>query len=277
MPGSSIVSANSDHSIGSNNCNTKSSSGTSMAAPGVAGAAALVREYFVDSFYPSGSANAGDALVPSAALIKATLVSAGQNMTGVSGWPANGKGWGRVALDDSLELSGDSRDLFVDDNAGFAQGSSNDTVTYDLVVSSSEPLKVTLVWTDYPSTPAASTHLVNDLDLKVSGPGGTFKGNVFSGGVSTTGGTPFRWGNSSPVARCISCSSTTMMPAPATTRPSPTSVSSKRAGAGAEAVAPAPWTTTSSPVPRIGATARAARALRVPTPSAIRPNKRARW
>ena len=193
LPGSSIISANSDNNTGSNNCNTKSSSGTSMAAPGVAGAAALVREYFVDGFYPSGSANGSDSLTPSAALLKATLISSGQNMTGVSGWPANCEGWGRVALDDALELSGDSRSLIVDDNAGFAQGSSNDTVTYDIQVdSSSEALKVSLVWTDYPSTPAAGTHLVNDLDLEVSGPSGSFKGNVFSGGVSTTGGSADR-------------------------------------------------------------------------------------
>ena len=31
----------------------------------------------------------------------------------------------------------------------------------------SEPLEVTLAWTDYPSTPASTVHLVNDLDLRV--------------------------------------------------------------------------------------------------------------
>lgn len=193
LPGSGIISANSDNNTGSNNCNTKTSSGTSMAAPGVAGAAALVREYFVDGFYPSGSANAGDSLTPSAALLKATLINSGQNMSGVSGWPANCEGWGRVALDDTLEISGDNRDLIVDDNAGFVQGSSNQTVTYEMTVdSTSEALKVSLTWTDFPSTPAAGTQLVNDLDLEVSGPGGTWRGNVFSGGVSTTGGSADR-------------------------------------------------------------------------------------
>lgn len=193
LPGSSIISANSDNNIGSNNCNTKSSSGTSMAAPGVAGAAALVREYYVDGFYPSGVATPADSLSPSAALLKATLINSGQDMSGVSGWPANCEGWGRVALDDSLELSGDSRELIVDDNSGFAQGSSNQTVTYQLSVDSAgEPLKVTLTWTDYPSTPSAGTDLVNDLDLEVSGPSGPWKGNVFSGGASTTGGSADR-------------------------------------------------------------------------------------
>ena len=51
-----------------------------------------------------------------------------------------------------------------------------------------EPLKITLAWTDYPSTPAASIHLVNDLDLRVDGPSGGFVGNNFLYGASLTGG-----------------------------------------------------------------------------------------
>ena len=39
--------------------------GTSMAAPAVAAAAALVRQYFMAGFYPSGQANEGDAITPS--------------------------------------------------------------------------------------------------------------------------------------------------------------------------------------------------------------------
>jgi hypothetical protein len=57
------------------------------------------------------------------------------------------------------------------------------------------PLKVTLVWSDYPSTDTASVNLVNDLDLLVSGPSGTFRGNVFSGGWSAAGGTADRRNN----------------------------------------------------------------------------------
>ena len=38
----------------------------------------------------------------------------------------------------------------------------------------------------------AATNLVNDLDLEVTGPSGTFLGNVLSGGVSVTGGSPDR-------------------------------------------------------------------------------------
>ena len=51
------------------------------------------------------------------------------------------------------------------------------------------PLKATLVWTDYPGTPAAAVELVNDLNLTATDGVSTYKGNVYSGGQSTTGGT----------------------------------------------------------------------------------------
>jgi len=58
-----------------------------------------------------------------------------------------------------------------------------------------EPLEITLAWTDYPSTPAATTHLVNDLDLRVDGPSGGFVGNNFYMGASLHGGAHDRLNN----------------------------------------------------------------------------------
>ncbi len=59
-----------------------------------------------------------------------------------------------------------------------------------------EPLRVVLAWTDYPSTPVASVNLVNDLDLTVESPtGAIYRGNVFSAGSSQTGGTADRRNN----------------------------------------------------------------------------------
>lgn len=192
VPGSSIVSANNDGSISTNNCGTIGMSGTSMATPGAAGLTALIRQYYTDGFYPTGSENSADGFTPSAALLKATLVNSALSMTGATAIPSNCQGWGRVLLENALFFTGQARKLWVrDDTAGFSTGASQ---SWSFAVNSStEPLKVSLAWTDYPSTPAASVNLVNDLDLEVSGPTGTlWRGNVFSGGLSATGGTADR-------------------------------------------------------------------------------------
>ena len=193
MPGQSIISANADNNTGTNNCNTRSMSGTSMASPAAAGAAALVRQYYTEGWYPSGTAHAPDAFIPSAALLKATLINSGHDMAGVAAIPSVCQGWGRVLLDDALHFSADSRALFVeDDDAGFARGAAGSERSFSLAVEAGEPLEVTLAWTDFPSTPAASSHLVNDLDLTVTGPGGTYLGNIFLFGESIPGGSADR-------------------------------------------------------------------------------------
>ncbi len=195
FPGSGIVSAGNDASVGTNNCGTRSMSGTSMATPGIAGLGALVRQYYADGFYPSGVATVGDAFNPSAALVRATLISSATSMTGVAAIPSNCQGWGRALLDDALYFQGDTRQLFAkDDEAPFPTGSSGETRSYAFTIANpATPFKATLAWTDYPSTPAANPHVNNDLDLEVSGPGGLlWRGNVFSGGTSSTGGSADR-------------------------------------------------------------------------------------
>jgi subtilase family protein len=193
VPGSSIVSANNDLSVTTNNCGTKTSSGTSMASPGAAGSTALIRQYYTDGWYPTGSKNSANGFIPSAALMRATLVNSAVNMTGTTAIPANCQGWGRVLLENALFFTGQTRKLWVKDNApAFPTGSTNQDQTFTFTVTAGEALKATLVWTDFPSTPAANPNINNDLDLIVTGPPGTFRGNVFSGGVSATGGTADR-------------------------------------------------------------------------------------
>ncbi len=191
-PGVGVVSANADGNVTTNNCGTQALSGTSMACPTTAGFAALVREYYERGFYPNGSATPPDALVPSAALLKATLIASAVPMENlVTPPPSDEQGWGRILVDDALYFPGDRKRLFVEDvTPGFAAPADPAEARIVRIIGSSEPLRVVLPWTDYPSTPVALTNLVNDLDLEVESPTGTiYRGNVLVNGVSVTGGT----------------------------------------------------------------------------------------
>ncbi|MGH2570667.1 MAG: S8 family serine peptidase, partial [bacterium] len=183
LPGCGILSANS-----STSCGTTSSSGTSMACPAVTGCAALVRQYYEDGFWPSGVANAPDAFVPTAALVKATLLNGCNDMTGVAGYPSLQEGWGRALLDNSLYFTGDPRKQFVVDTRHLTGLGTGETVEVVLDVGTGQEFRVTMVFTDVEAAHAALLAPVNDLDLEVEGPSSLYLGNVFSGGSSTPGG-----------------------------------------------------------------------------------------
>lgn len=194
VPGSSIVSARNDGNVTTNNCSTITMSGTSMASPGAAGLTALIRQYYTDGWYPTGGKVSTNGFTPSGALLRATLVNSAVNMTGTTAIPANCQGWGRVLLENALFFAGQTRKLWISDTAvAFNTGSTNEDRTFTFTVGTGESFKATLAWTDFPSTPAAAVNINNDLDLIVTGPTGTvWRGNVFSGGNSTTGGTADR-------------------------------------------------------------------------------------
>jgi hypothetical protein len=169
-------------------CSVEGFTGTSMAAPAVAGGALLVRDYFAQGFYPVGEAG-GDPLTPSAALVKAMLVNSGRDLAlNGADQPNKAEGWGRILLNDALYFAGDTRELHVEqDDVGLATGEQV-SFTYP-VDSSAEPLEITLVWTDYPAAINANPALVNDLNLTVTSPTGvTYLGNFYSGGQSVGGG-----------------------------------------------------------------------------------------
>ena len=189
--------------------------GTSFSSPLAAGGAILVRQYFVDGYYPSGARTAGNSFNPSNALIKATVLNSGRNMTGTytasngtnaasAPLPNSGQGWGRMTLDDPLYFPGDRRELkLLADiwNGATASDASRpapnpaittgQTHTYQLTnVSTVEPLRISLVWVDPKGALGASVALINDLNLEITDPTGkVFRGNVnFANAFSNVAG-----------------------------------------------------------------------------------------
>ncbi len=189
-PGSGVESA-----YNGTGCGWISESGTSMATPGVAGSAALVRDFFLRGFYPKGVATTVDQFLPTAALVKAMLLLSTRNMIG-SGASANrpdsDQGFGRVTLDDAMWFAGDPADerlVILDDrNSATGLGTVGQVDQFTLQTKQAGPVKVMLVWTDAAGSPLAAKELVNDLDLEVTTPDGrVYGGNQgFSGGWTVT-------------------------------------------------------------------------------------------
>jgi hypothetical protein len=187
-PGCGINSAWANHT-----CSTVSFTGTSMACPAVTGAATLVKQYFADGWYPSGAANAADGFSASGTLVKAVLVDSSVDMTGISGYPSNTEGWGRLLLDDALYFSGDARRLWaVDVVEADGLATTGDTQEHFVHVNSNtQSLEICLCFCDRAGATNSSAPVINDLDLQVVDPNGTtYLGNVFANGASTTGGSP---------------------------------------------------------------------------------------
>ncbi|MDE3249192.1 MAG: S8 family serine peptidase, partial [Bacteroidota bacterium] len=194
-PGSNTLS-----SQAGTNCSTLACSGSSMATPAIAAAGVLVRQYYTEGWYPSGTKRPENAFVPSGALLKATLLNSTRNMTGtdafgaagpVNGYPTNLEGWGELVLDDALYFNGDARNLTVWDIRHASGLNTGEQDSYALnVASNAQPLKITLVWQQPPAANANfGNPVTNDLDLRVIAPDGTtvFRGNNFSASQSVAG------------------------------------------------------------------------------------------
>ena len=155
------------------------SSGTSHAAPQIAGAAALFTQFWKNG---NGGVN------PSPALIKAAIISTAQEMNGLStgtAIPNGNEGWGRINMKYMLNTGVPMK--YVNQTTEF--GAPGNSATFSGTVGdAARPIRVSLVWTDPPGAPNANPAMVNNLDLTVTIGANTYRGNVFAGGVSTTGG-----------------------------------------------------------------------------------------
>lgn len=162
--------------------------GTSEATALVSGGAALVRDYFAKGFYPNGAAGSGPSLDASSALVRAVMMSSGDELSvdlapppgsnnaalvrNEPTFPNRVQGWGRPILKDAIPGETNSRKLIIEDNAtGLLPGESFE-LQFD-ITSTSQSLKIMLAWTDDAALPGGLENrtLVNDLDLHLVGPG----------------------------------------------------------------------------------------------------------
>jgi subtilisin-like proprotein convertase family protein len=158
-------------------------SGSSQAAPEVAGAAALIRSWY--SRPSVGGAAPSPALTKAILANTATDLQGGDNGKGalIEGAPNHDQGWGRVDMGEVLDSV--TREYY-DQSTTLATSGDSFLKTYE-VADSARPLKVTLAWTDAPGMVDADAD-VNNLDLVVEAGGRTYKGNVLGGGQSIPGG-----------------------------------------------------------------------------------------
>ena len=156
-------------------------SGTSMASPMSAGAAALIYQYFTNSM---GKA-------PSPAMMKAILVAGARMVNPVLyKFPIYGalpeiveQGWGAVDIDRAVEgprLQASADVLWLDQDDTSPLNTSQAYSRSYTVEEGDGGFKVALVWTDPAGTPGNALALVNDLDLVVVAPdGSSYVGNLF--------------------------------------------------------------------------------------------------
>ena len=162
------------------------SSGTSHAAPAVSGACALLRQYFINH----------SLLPPSPAMTKAYLLNSARYLTGTGAndtLPSVSQGMGELNL--GMAFDGGSRGLRDELAVDLFTASGQTRQFSGTIPDSTRPFRVTLAWSDAPSSTIASRTLNNDLDLLVTIGTNIYRGNVFSGATSITGGAADRLNN----------------------------------------------------------------------------------
>jgi hypothetical protein len=147
------------------------SSGTSLAAPHVTGAAALLRKFFTQRSLLGGAA-------PSPAMTKAFLITSASYLTGENAGgtlPQERQGWGLVNLTQAF----DSPNRRLLDQTQLLTQSGQTYEVQGALADAAQPLRVTLAWTDAPGSLIGAA-LVNDLDLEIKiGNAIIYRGNNF--------------------------------------------------------------------------------------------------
>ncbi len=157
-------------SVGTSNTSYSSFSGTSMASPNVAGSVGLILEHQLNLY---GAANPFRS-----STLKALLIHSADE-AGIFPGPDYIFGWGLMNTYKAVQLmkldhETGSNNLIRENSLD--QGNFSE---FQVESNGTDPLKVTICWTDRPGTPApvslnpSNLMLVNDLDLRVTDPNST--------------------------------------------------------------------------------------------------------
>ena len=176
-------------------------SGTSISAPAASGASMLLRQYFAEGWYPTGTPDSTHRITQlSSALMRAMAIAATDSNVGTEYPPNNSAGWGRLDVSTVMHFSDDSNGLAFDDEpVGVSTGHD---MTFEFELSGRAPLHVALAWTDTAAAPGAAIAIVNDLDLELVSPDGNrYDGNQFYNGWSRTN--PQGWDDRNTEEVCL--------------------------------------------------------------------------
>eukprot|EP00741_Cyanophora_paradoxa_P016822 tig00020943_g16246.t1 len=168
--------------------------GTSAAAATIGGAAALVRQYFREGWYPGGFKSSGSPFSPSGSLVRAVMLNSARPLTGFvrqrpgppqrvnSSQPNFESGFGKPALTRALVFPDSARNMsYFEGNVTNADVGR--TFQYTIRVSNpAEDLRITLCYADYPAFAGAAIAPVSDVDLSAVDPSGMI---YFPNGLSS--------------------------------------------------------------------------------------------
>ncbi len=151
-------------------------SGTSMSTPAVAGAAAVVVEWYEENY--------GER--PSPAMVRALLINTANQLDGNTGpIPNEDEGWGMVDISKLERPKDDPVSFNLYDQETVFTESSEENLHFIEADKEDKPLKFSLVWTDKEASfdTDGDRALINDLDLQIESPSGDFyRGNAFEDG-----------------------------------------------------------------------------------------------
>lgn len=148
-----------------NDSDYQSLSGTSMSSPSATGSLLLLQEHYNDL--------KGGSIFMKAATLKALVIHTADE-AGANIGPDYQFGWGLMNTLKAVQVISEDQSLNVLDELNLANGANYQRT---VIAKGSEPIKVTIVWTDVAGTPTSNSldpttsMLVNDLDLKLNNGG----------------------------------------------------------------------------------------------------------